>query len=142
MPELKTKPTEMSVEAFLDAAEPESRRAEGRALDALFRRATGWQPRLWGPSIIGYGRYRYTYDSGHSGESCAAGFSPRKSEIVVYALPGAGQIGPLLARLGKHRTGKSCLYIRKLSDIDLAVLEEIVLAGLADLGSRHEVDAS
>lgn len=141
MAELKTKPTEISVEAFLAGVEPESRCVEGRALDAIFRRVTGWQPRMWGPTIIGYGRYRYCYDSGHSGEMCAAGFSPRRAELVLYIPPAEQDISGLLAQLGNHRTGKSCLYIKRLSDIDESVLEEILRAGLADLGQRWPVDA-
>jgi hypothetical protein len=140
MPELKTKPTEISVDDYLDSIEPEARRAEGRVLDSMFRRVTGFIPRMWGPSIIGYGRYRYTYDSGHSGEMCATGFSPRKAELVVYVSPGYAGLDAKLARLGKHRIGKSCLYIRHLDAIDIAVLEEIVAAGLADLTSRWPVD--
>ncbi|MGL6044321.1 MAG: DUF1801 domain-containing protein [Sandaracinobacteroides sp.] len=136
-------PTEnISVDQFLDAVEPASRRAEGRALDALFQRATGWKPRLWGSSIIGYGSYTYVYDSGHGGTACATGFSPRKAELVVYVMPGYLQLDGLLARLGKHRIGKACLYVRNLAAIDQGVLEEIVRAGLADLGARWPIDPS
>jgi hypothetical protein len=141
MAEAKTKPTEISMDAFLDAVEPESRRAEGRALDALFRRVTGWAPRLWGPSMVGYGRYCYTYESGRSGESFATGFSPRKAELVVYVMPGYAELGEPLGRLGRHRMGKSCLYIKRLSDVDTVVLEEIVRSGLAQLQARWPVDA-
>lgn len=142
MTDAKTLPTDVSVAAFLDAANPPIRREEGRALDALFRRATGWEPRLWGPSIVGYGRYRYTYESGRTGEMCATGFSPRKAEIVVYVLTGYTGLEPRLARLGRHRLGKSCLYVRKLADIDLDVLEEIVREGLGTLRQRWPVDAA
>ena len=141
MPEAKTKPTDISVAAFLNTAEPEARRAEGRALDALFRRVTGWEPKIWGPSIVGYGRYRYTYESGRSGEAPAAGFSPRKAELVIYVMVGYADFRPELARLGKHRLGKSCLYVKRLSDIDLDILELIVKRGLDTLGAKWTVDA-
>lgn len=141
MADPKTLPTDISVAAFLDAANPPIRREEGRALDALFRRVTGWEPRMWGPSIVGYGRYRYTYESGRTGEMCATGFSPRKAEIVVYVLTGYDGLEPSLTRLGRHRLGKSCLYLRKLAEIDLDVLEEVVRGGLETLRQRWPVDA-
>jgi hypothetical protein len=136
MGEAITRPTAVAVGDFLDSVEPERRRAEGRALDALFRRVTGWEPAMWGPSIVGYGRYAYTYESGHSGEMCATGFSPRKANLVLYILPGYADFGHVLARLGKHRMGKSCLYLNRLEDADEAALEELIGAGLSDLGRR------
>jgi hypothetical protein len=142
MPEAKTKPTEISVKAFLESCEPETRREEGRVLDALFRRVTGWEPRMWGPSMVGYGRYEYTYDSGRSGAWFATGFSPRKADLVVYVIAGHDEFGELLALLGKHRLGKSCLYIKRLSDIDLSVLETLVRQGLVALGGQGPVEAS
>ncbi|TPE59042.1 DUF1801 domain-containing protein [Sandaracinobacter neustonicus] len=142
MPEAKTKPTEISVETYLDSVAPPERRAEGRALDALFRRVTGWTPRMWGPSIIGYGRYSYRYDSGHSGVTCATGFSPRKAELVLYVLPQDEDLTEALARLGKHKVGKSCLYLKRLSDADEEVLGEIITAGLGALARRWPVEAS
>lgn len=96
---------------------------------------------MWGATIIGYGRYRYVYDSGHSGEMCATGFSPRKADLVLYVLSGADAQTPLLARLGKHRTGKSCLYIKRLTDVNEDVLSEIIRTGLEDLQTRWPVDA-
>lgn len=140
MPEQKTLPTEACVAEFLDSVEPEARRTEGRALDALFRRATGFAPRMWGASLVGYGRYSYTYDSGHSGQSLATGFSPRKAELVLYVIPGHGDLGPELARLGPHRLGKSCLYLKRLDRVDAAVLEEIIGKGLAQLSARWTVE--
>jgi len=130
----KTKATDMSVTAFLEAVEPAEKRQDALSLAALFQRVTGFTPKMWGPTMVGYGRYAYTYASGHSGEAMATGFSPRKAEISIYILPGYADFGPILARLGKHRTGKSCLYVKRLSDIDLSVLEELIRAGLADLG--------
>ncbi len=104
MPENKTKPTSVAVEEFIAAIEDPGRRADAVTLDALFRRVTGWTPAMWGPSMIGYGSYDYTYASGHSGSSLATGFSPRKAELSIYILPGYQDYGLILARLGKHRT--------------------------------------
>ena len=142
MTENKTRPTDASVADFLAAVEPARKRDDALALDRLFRRVTGWQPRLWGPSIIGYGAYHYVYDSGREGDFLATGFSPRKANLVVYILPGYADFGALLDRLGKHRLGKSCLYINKLSDIDESVLEELIRAGLDDLATRWPVRPS
>jgi hypothetical protein len=139
MAENKTKATAISVADFIAGVEPEARRDEARALDALFREVTGFPPKMWGPSIIGYGRYVYRYDSGHGGEMCATGFSPRAKEISIYILPGYQDYGPILARLGRHRTGKSCLYLRRLSDVDSDVLGELVARGMKDLSARWPV---
>ena len=119
--------------SFASAVVPENRRAETLILDSLFRAATGFAPVLWGPSIVGYGRYDYRYDSGREGSSLATGFSPRKDAISVYIMPGYADFGALLARLGPHRTGKSCLYIRRLAAVDEGVLREMIRAGLEDL---------
>ena len=139
MAENKTKATEVSVADFIAAVEPEAKRADAEALDALFRRVTGFTPRMWGPSMIGYGRYDYVYETGHGGSSLATGFSPRKAELSIYILPGYSDFGEILGRLGKHRIGKSCLYVKRLSDIDTGVLEELIRGGLADLASRWPV---
>ena len=105
----------------------------------MFRRVTGWAPKMWGPSLIGYGKYDYTYDSGRTGEMLATGFSPRKANLVLYIMPGYAEYAPMLDRLGKHKLGKSCLYINKLADVDMDVVEEIVRAGLDDLAKRWPV---
>ena len=139
MAETKTKPTVVSVADVIAAVEPAAKRAESEALDALFRRATGWEPVMWGPSIIGYGRYHYRYATGHEGDAAATGFSPRKAEHSIYIMPGYQDYGSLLDRLGKHRIGKACLYVRRLEDIDLGVLEELIRTGLADLGKLYPV---
>lgn len=139
MAENKTTATDVSVAAFIAAVGPPARRAEAERLDALFRRATGFVPRMWGPSIIGYGRYRYRYASGREGEMCATGFSPRKADLSIYILPGYTDFSLILKDLGPHRLGKSCLYIRRLSDVDEACLERLVRAGLDDLGARWPV---
>jgi len=142
MAEIKTQPTDQTVEAFLDAVEPGRKREEARALDALFRRVTGWTPVMWGSSIIGYGAYHYKYESGREGDFLATGFSPRKAKHSIYILPGCADYGAIMARLGKHSTGKSCLYVTKLADIDLDVLAELIETGVKDLASHYEVRAS
>ncbi len=135
----KTQPETLSVEAFLASIEPEARCEEARQLDALFRKVTGFEPVMWGPSIIGYGRYHYRYDSGREGDFLATGFSPRKAQHSVYILPGYADYGEILSRLGKHSTGKSCLYVKRLSDIDMDVLAELIAAGLKDLDAQWKV---
>ena len=124
--ENKTKPETKSVAAFLAEVEPAGRAEEGRVLADLFTRASGEKPVMWGPSIIGFGTYHYRYESGHEGDSPRVGFSPRKAKLVCYLKLDSVGAAPLLARLGKHGTGKGCLYINRLSDIDLSVLEELV----------------
>ena len=138
--EVKTRVTTVAVADFI-AALDDRRRAEAQALDLLFRKVTGFVPRMWGPSIIGYGRYAYRYDSGRTGEMCATGFSPRGKAISVYILPGYQDFGPILDRLGKHRIGKACLYLNRLADADQAVLAELIAAGLDGLRARWPVTA-
>ena len=140
--ENKTKSTDATVEDFLAGVEPEKKREEARVLDQLFRKVTGWQPVMWGPAIIGYGSYHYKYASGREGDMCATGFSPRKAQHSVYVLPGYADFGDYLDRLGKHTIGKSCLYFKKLEDIDLDVLAELIEAGLEDLGQKYPVQGS
>ena len=128
--ELKTKSTEVSVAEFLAAITDERRRAEAAEVDALHRRVTGLEPKLWGPSIIGYGSYDYKYESGREGTMCRGGFSPRKAAMTIYLMGNyvnrQAEADDLFARLGKHTTGKSCLYIKKLADVDMTVLERLV----------------
>ena len=131
MAETKTKPTEVSPEAFIAAVEPAAKREDAKVLEALFRRVTGEDPRMWGPSIVGYGSYHYRYASGHEGDAPRVGFSPRKARHSLYVLSWGDEaenarFAPLLARLGKHSRAVACLYVNKLADIDLAVLEEMV----------------
>ena len=135
----KTTPSKASVEAFLGSVEHDTRRADGFALFELFNRVTGLKPKMWGPSIVGYGRYHYKYESGREGDFLITGFSPRKSALSIYIMPGYRDMSEKLVRLGKHRIGKSCLYINKLADIDLNVLEEIVLDGVAYMKNNYEV---
>lgn len=139
MAENKTQAREADVAEWLETVEPERRRVDAKALDALFREVTGWEPRMWGPSIVGYGRYHYRYDSGREGDFLATGFAPRKASLVLYIMPGYADFGDILDRLGKHRLGKSCLYVNKLADVDAGVLRELIRAGLDDLDRRWPV---
>lgn len=136
--ENKTRPTKVSPRAFVEAVEHPRRREDGLALLEFFDRVTGYPARMWGPSIIGYGRYAYKTGSGREGEFMLTGFSPRKSALTVYIMPGYRDMSEKLDRLGKHKIGKSCLYINKLSDVDISVLEEIVLDGLDYMKANYE----
>jgi Domain of unknown function (DU1801) len=139
--ELKTKATEVSVADFIAAVPDTRRREEAAEIDALHRRVTGQEPKLWGPSIIGFGSYNYKYDSGREGTMCRAGFSPRKAAMTVYLMGNycdrQSEVDDLFARLGKHKTGKSCLYINKLADVDLAVLERLVAISWQVMNERY-----
>ena len=137
MSELKTKPTKVSVESHIAAIANEEQRKDARTLMALMRRVTGQKPRMWGPSIVGFGSYHYKYASGHEGDSALAGFAVRGKELVVYIAPGFEGRDVLLAELGKHRTGKVCVYIRRLADVDLKVLETLVAQAVADTQRRY-----
>ena len=128
MAELKTKPTTADPDAFIAATPNARRRRDAAALDALLREVSGEAPRMWGPSIVGYGAHRYTYDSGHSGEMCRIGFSPRSASLVLYASASMPEREALLARLGPVKTGKSCVYINDLSKLDPAALRELCVA--------------
>ncbi|GAA0306017.1 hypothetical protein GCM10009087_14930 [Sphingomonas oligophenolica] len=122
----KTQATGASVEAFLAKVEPEQRRDDGRIVCAMMTRITGEPATMWGPSIIGFGTRHYRYESGREGDICRIGFSPRRAQLVLYIGAGSGRLDPLLATLGRHSTGKGCLYIRKLADVDQAVLEALI----------------
>ena len=126
MAEIKTKPTGIAVDQFLDAVPDPQRRADGRKLREMFERISGEPAAMWGPSIVGFGAYRYQYESGQGGEMCRIGFSPRAKELVLYIGATAPGVADLLAKLGKHKTGKACLYVKRLSDIDEAVLERMI----------------
>jgi hypothetical protein len=128
-----------TAEAYIESLANDRRRAEAGELDALFRRATGLRPRLWSGKMIGYGAYDYTYESGHSGRWFATGFAVPDRQITIYVMPGYTPFPQIVARLGRVRTGKSCLYISRLDAIDTAVLEELIRAGLADLGTRWTI---
>ncbi len=130
----KTVETDAAVDPYLARVQPPERQADGRAVTALMARLSGMPPAMWGPSIIGFGRYHYRYDSGREGDMCRIGFSPRKAELVFY-LPGLDDAD--LAPLGPHRRGKGCLYIKRLSAIDLAVLERLIARSLAHMDARY-----
>ena len=127
----KTTATKVSVADYLTAVDNAARRAEGEALVKVFDRATGWTAQMWGPSIIGYGRYSYTYDSGRQGDMCVVGFSPRKAALSLYLHVSTPETEALFAKLGKARREVGCIYVNKLADIDLAVLEKFVKASKA-----------
>jgi hypothetical protein len=138
----KTAPTSVSVSEFIAAVPNDTRRGDATTMVKLLADVTGWKPKMWGPTIIGFGAYHYTYESGHSGSICAIGFSPRGASLVVYAADFPGK-AELLKSLGKHKGGlKQCLYINKLADVDLAVLRRILEGGLAQIKKDWPVTAS
>jgi len=142
MAENKTRPTNVSVSDFIASIDNDTRRGDAKALQKLFAKVSGFKAKLWGPSIVGYGAYHYTYESGRSGSSPALGFSPRKGNLVIYVFDFPGKAS-LLDQLGKHKGGlQQCLYINKLDDVDLAVLEKILAAGLAEARKQWPVTAS
>lgn len=125
MAEPKTKPTEQAVENFLDSIADEKVRKDCYEILKLMKKATGLKPKMWGTAIVGFGQYHYKYESGHEGDSCLTGFSPRKANITLYVM-GALHNEELLKKLGKHKTGKSCLYIKTMEDVDAGVLEKLI----------------
>jgi hypothetical protein len=131
MADNKTKPTKLSVAAFIDALTDQTRRADAKALIKLMQRAAGEKPTMWGPSIIGFGSYHYKYDSGREGDMPLVAFSPRKAATVLYNATGISGSEALLAKLGKHTSGKGCLYIKKLADVDQEVLEALIVKSVA-----------
>jgi hypothetical protein len=131
MPVNKTRPTEVSVAAFVDALTEPARRLDAKALVKMMRSATGKSPKMWGPSIIGFDTHCYKYESGREGQTVLVGFSPRKPATVLYGVIGFKGAAALLAKLGKHATGKGCLYIKNLSDVDQRVLEELIVKSVA-----------
>ena len=137
MSELKTRQNDGDVDAYLDSVENPRRRDDALRVLTLMREITGEVPRMWGSSIVGFGSYHYTYASGREGDWPVVGFAPRKQNLVLYIMPGFAGYEALLARLGKHRTGKSCLYVNKLDDIDPDVLEELVRESVADMKRRY-----
>jgi len=124
--DMKTKPTRASVTSFINAVENETRRKDAKTLFALMKKLTGDKPTMWGPSIIGFGAYHYKYESGREGDFMLVGFSPRKANMVLYALGSLKDNDPLLSKLGKFKRGRSCLYINKLDDVDMNVLEKVI----------------
>lgn len=133
----KTKWTDESVEDYIAARGNEEQQADCRELIALMRKVTRQRPRMWGPSIVGFGSYRYTYDSGHSGEAPLAGFAIRGRQLVIYLLPEQDEQKALLSKLGPHQMGKSCLYFKRLADLDRSVLQNLVAGSVADVKRRY-----
>lgn len=135
--ENKTKPTPISADAYIEAVADERQRDDARKISNMLARLTGENATMWGPSIVGFGNYHYKYESGREGDMCRIGFSPRKGQTVIYVVDGYADKDDLLAKLGKHKTGQSCLYIKKLADVDEAVLEEICTRSLAYMDEKY-----
>jgi hypothetical protein len=137
MAENKTKPTDASVEDYIASRANAQQRTDCRELMVLFKKVIRHSPRMWGPSIVGYGSYRYTYESGRTGEAPLAGFAIRGRELVVYVVAEGEEQRSLLSRLGKHKMGKACLYFKQLADLDRAVLEKLVVGSIAEVRRRY-----
>ncbi len=138
MAENKTKPTDASIDDYILSRANAQQRADCRELMALFKRVTRQTPRMWGPSIVGYGSYRYTYESGRTGEAPLAAFAIRGRELVVYLATEGQKQKSLLSKLGKHKVGKACLYFKQLADIDKSVLEKLVVGSVTEVNRRYE----
>ena len=138
MSDLKIKPTDFSVEDFLNSVDDEEKRADCFAILKLMKKVTGDQPRMWGPGMVGFGSYHYKYDSGREGDWFHTGFAPRKKEVTVYIMPGFSRYDDLMLKLGKYRTGKACLYLKRLEDIDVDVLSELVEQSVAHMRSIYK----
>ena len=139
MAENKTKETRASVATFLNAVDDPRKRADAKKVAAMMRRATGENAKMWGSSLIGYGKYHYKYDSGREGDFMLTGFSPRKQNLSIYIMPGFDEFGALMKKLGKFKTGKSCLYINKLDDVDEKVLEQLITRSVKVMRKRYSV---
>lgn len=140
MAELKTRPTGESVRDFIDAIPDPQQKKDARRLATLMRKVTGARAEMWGPSIVGFGRYRYANTAGKNFEWMLTGFSPRKQALSLYIMSGFSEYEALLGKLGKHKTGKSCLYVKRLADIDERVLERLVAASVAAMRERYETN--
>lgn len=134
----KTKPTNKSVSAFLNSVENQRRKADALVINEMMTRITGEKPTMWGPTMVGFGQYHYKYDSGREGDMFLTGFSPRKANLVLYIMPGYGQFDDVMARLGKFKTGQACLYINKLDDIDLDVLERLIRKSVDWMKAKYQ----
>jgi hypothetical protein len=138
MADNKTRPTRASVTAFMAAIGDRQMRADAKKVAAMMRRATGKRARMWGPSIVGYGSYHYRYASGREGDYMITGFSPRKQALSIYIMPGFDRFQGLMSKLGKYTTGKSCLYIKRLADVDEAVLERLIDESVRYMRAHYE----
>ncbi len=137
MAETKTKPTRASVDAYLASKASPEQLADCKAIMAMCKRVTKQQPRMWGPSMVGYGSYTYTYESGHSGDAALTGFAVRGRELVVYLVAESPEQVELRAKLGPHKMGKSCLYFKRLADLDVKVLEALIAGSVAGVRRRY-----
>lgn len=137
MAEPKTKQTDVSVDDFLNTIPDAQKRAEAFAIVKLMKQVTRYEPKMWGGSIVGFGRYHYKYASGHEGDSCLVGFSPRKQNFTLYLMLGVADNSDLLDKLGKHKTGKGCLYINKLADVDVPTLKELIKRSVKQLKTMY-----
>lgn len=133
----KTQETDADVTAFLAGVADPAQRADADTIIAMMSAASGQPPKMWGASIIGFGRYHYRYESGREGDMCRIGFSPRKGQTVLYIVDGFPSHAASLAKLGKHKTGKACLYIKKLADVDMGILQQLVTESLAEMDRRY-----
>ena len=138
MADNKTRPTRASVTAFMAAIEDRKMRADAKQVAAMMRRATGKRARMWGPSIVGYGSYHYRYASGREGDYMITGFSPRRQALTIYIMPGFDRFQGLMSKLGKFTTGKSCLYIKRLADVDETVLERLIDESVKYMRAHYE----
>ena len=134
---LKTQETKGSVEKFLNSVDNEKRRDDALAILKMMKSVTRQQPKMWGKDMIGFGNYHYKYASGREGDWFLTGFSPRQSNLSIHIMPGVEKYPALMKKLGKHKTGKSCLYINKLEDVDLKVLKELIKKGYADMKKAY-----
>ncbi|HKK38933.1 MAG TPA: DUF1801 domain-containing protein [Cryomorphaceae bacterium] len=138
MSTLKTKPEKTDPKDFIAAVESDQKRRDAEKLLETMTRLTGEKPVMWGPSMIGFGSYHYKYDSGREGDWFLTGFSPRKANLSIYIMAGFSQYDELMGKLGKHKTGSSCLYVKKLEDIDIAVLEELIVLSVKYMKEQYE----
>lgn len=138
MAQNKTRATTASVTDFVNGIEPKDRRADAKKVAAMMRRATGKRAKMWGSSIVGYGEYHYKYDSGREGDFMITGYSPRKQALTVYIMPGFSHFDAEMKKLGKYTTGRSCLYIKRLSDVDEKVLERLITKSVKHMRKKYE----
>ena len=140
MAELKTRPTRVSVKSFIDAVDDADKRKDAKKISAMMRRATGKRATMWGESIVGFGKYSYSNTAGKHFEWPVTGFSPRARNLTIYIMPGFSRYDALMKKLGKHKTGKSCLYINRLSDVDEVVLETLIEESVKRMRKVYETD--
>ncbi|MBT8092715.1 MAG: DUF1801 domain-containing protein [Gammaproteobacteria bacterium] len=140
MAENKTKPTKASVTSFINSIEDKEKRADCRKVAAMMRAATGARAKMWGANIVGFGRYHYKYASGREGDFMLTGFSPRKQALTVYIIPGFSNFSALMSKLGNYKTGKSCLYIKRLADVDETALQRLISESVKDMRRKYETN--